>query len=173
MNFEPFDMFNKRLNLSKDESDSSYFIELLLKGEFLTKIIATVVVSSIINDKERTKYKYEYRLVRGNGIGEWSNIVDEILINHHQKLIKDFAINEAKQLNQKTSSNEWQYEAVKYLKEVAKTLNIELGSLTKKVNLRRWFSDFAQIRNKTRGHGSQKASDLGKAIPRKINRFDL
>ena len=48
--FEPFDLFNKRLVLSKEESDSAYFMELLLKGEFLCKVITSTIVSSVMDD---------------------------------------------------------------------------------------------------------------------------
>lgn len=158
MIFEPLELIKKRVKHSKEESDSIYFDELLLYGEFLTKLIAIQIVAAIIPDKERTQYKYEYKLVRGNAIGIFAEAIDEIIINHTDKVHRDFALNEIRQLSEKTKDGDWQYKSVKLLNTLANNLNIKLQTLPTKVSLRRWFSDFTVLRNKSKGHGALKPS---------------
>ena len=51
----PFKKFKERLAVSKDDSDFNYFFDLLLLGEFLTKIVTLGLVSAIVDDKERSR----------------------------------------------------------------------------------------------------------------------
>ena len=69
MSIEPIRMMKKRLQFAIEESDVTYFDELLLHGEFMIKLITAQLVSAILEDKERTRYAFEYRLVRANAIG--------------------------------------------------------------------------------------------------------
>ncbi len=166
MKLEPLTLMEKRVSLSKDESDSSFFTELMLEGEFILKIITCVIVSSLKDDSERTKYHYEYKMVRANGLGDWSSIIDEISINHSHLLCRDFALNELNQLNRKCTSDDWQYAAILNLSKVAQALQIDLGyvKLPIKVNLKKWFTDFVRIRNKTKGHGAHTSSTHARCI---------
>jgi hypothetical protein len=56
----------------------------------------------------------------------------------------------------------WQYEAVSGLHKCLRILNPKEDKLPDKIDGRRWFSMFAQLRNGTHGHGAQVASVLGK-----------
>lgn len=160
MKFEPFELMNKRMSIAKDESDSVYFSELLLYGEFLCKIVTIQLVSSILLDKERTKYKYEHQLVRGNAVGVFAATLDEIIINYRDKLNRDFTLNELKDLTMKTKVNSWQYDSIALLNQLCDNLKISLQPLPVKVSLNRWFSDFTTLRNKSKGHGALTPSKL-------------
>lgn len=151
--------------IAQEESDAVYFSELLLYGEFLTKLISIQLVSAILPDKERTRYKFEHALVRGNAIGVFSSAIDEIIINYRDKLIRDFMLNEIKDLTMKSREGDWQYEAISSLNILCLNLNIPLQQLPVKVSLNRWFTDFTVLRNKSRGHGaltpSKQATNVG------------
>lgn len=164
MNFEPLKLLRKRVALSKLEADSIYFDELLLYAEFLTKIISIQLVSSIIQEKDKVKYKYHYTLVRSNAVGDFAKVIDEVLTNHGDKLIPDFAINEGKQLSKKTKNGDWQYEALSAINELSSNLKISLQVLPTKASLRRWFTDFTILRNKSKGHGALKPSLRAKNV---------
>lgn len=160
--FEVLDLVKKRMDLAKEEADSVFFQELLLHGEFLTKLIAIQLVASILPDKEKTQYKYEHRLVRANAVGVYASTIDEIIINYRDKLARDFIHNEIKELTFKSREGNWQYEAILLLNDLALNLGVELQSLPTKVSLNRWFSDFTTLRNKSKGHGAIKPSKLAR-----------
>ncbi len=64
MSFKPFTRMQDRLGAAKSDSDVGFFFDLLLYGEFLTKTIALYLISTINEDPERTKYRFEHALVR-------------------------------------------------------------------------------------------------------------
>ena len=166
MKFEPFDLMYKRLESSKGDSDLSYFYDLLLFGEYLTKMISLYLVASINEDTERTKYRQEYQLVRANAIGDFSKIIDEILTGPPAQLltskIRDFEI---KELTQRCSEGDWQYETQKLLIQVINIFNIEIEPISNKSALRNWFNNFTYLRNKTKGHGATKIEPCSIACP--------
>ena len=146
---------NYRLESSKNDSDHAYFYDLLLYGEFLTKIINLFLVAAINDDNDRTRYRQEYNLVRANAIGDFAKSIDEILTGPPAQLIsssiRDF---ELKELMQRSSEGDWQYEAQKLLNQVLEIFNIEHNTLPIKSPLRNWFNEFSCLRNKTKGHGA-------------------
>ena len=164
MQIELINLMRKRIQFAKDEADSIYFPELLLLGEFVCKLVSIQLVSAINKDKERTKYKYEHKLVRGNSIGHFTSTIDEILINYSDKLRRDFTLNEVKSFTRKSSEGTWQYHSIRLLTELAKNLKIKLQPLPVKVSLNRWFSDFTVLRNKSKGHGAIPPSLLAKNV---------
>ena len=164
MKFEPIELLKKRMEVAKEESDAIYFSELLLYGEFLTKLISIQLVSALLPDKERTRYKYEHTLVRGNSVGVFASTIDEIIINYRDKLIRDFMLNEIKDLTVKTRKGEWQFEAISNINELCVNLKIPIQQLPVKVSLNRWFTDFTVLRNKSKGHGALTPSTQAKNV---------
>jgi tetratricopeptide (TPR) repeat protein len=164
MRFEPLELIKKRMKVAKEDSDAVYFSELLLYGEFITKLISIQLVSAILPDKERTRYKYEHTLVRGNAVGVFASTIDEIIINYRDKLIRDFMLNEMKDLTMKTKEGEWQYDAISLLNQLCSNLDIPLQQLPVKVSLNRWFTDFTVLRNKSKGHGALTPSVVARNV---------
>lgn len=166
MTFTPFNQMTKRLESSKNDSDLAYFYDLLLYGEFLTKTINLFLVSAINDDNDRTRYRQEYNLVRANAIGDFTKSIDEILTGPPAQLlsteIRDF---ELKELVQRTTDGDWQYEAQKLLMAALDIFNIEHSSLPMKSALRNWFNNFAYLRNKTKGHGATTIEPCSLACP--------
>ncbi len=164
MKFEPFDKMKVRLEASKQESDISYFFDLLLLGEFLTKITAVFLTTSINNDKDRTRYRYEHLLVRGNAIGDFSKAIQEIISGPASQLLsaslRDYEI---KELTKRSKGEDWQYKAQYLLHECLSIFNIKTDKLGTKSPLKNWFNDFTFLRNKTKGHGAPKAESCSLA----------
>ncbi|MBX7155708.1 MAG: hypothetical protein K1X91_12185 [Bacteriodetes bacterium] len=150
-----FEQFDSRLSAAKDESDVAFFYDLLLYGEFVTKLITLYTVASLNDDRERTRYRYEYQIVRANAIGEYSNILDELLTGPSLGLINSsIRDNELNELIQKNTNNTWQYQAIEYLYNCFEIFEIKIDKQPIKVALKTWFTLFSHFRNKTRGHGA-------------------
>ncbi|MCB9334467.1 MAG: hypothetical protein H6574_25755 [Lewinellaceae bacterium] len=163
--FIPFVKMSERLRNSKEESDSAYFYDLLYLGEMLTKTVVLGLISGIIDEKDRNRYRLQHRIVRADGIGEWSAVLDEILTgvaSHY--LFADISSNEQLELNQKTEVDAWQYKCVKHLYDAMSEVGLSTPKeMPKKIQAKSWFSNFATLRNGTRGHGATLPSNCSKA----------
>lgn len=155
IDFIPLKQMLLRAKASKDESDVSYFYDLMTIGEMVTKFITLFFVANIEDDVERTRYRYEYRLVRADGIGEYAEIINDIATgsaaDYLPRCVHDVEIVE---LNSKLNDGSWQLEAVNSLNSCLEALGISGNALSKRSSLRIWFSNFSILRNKTKGHGS-------------------
>lgn len=143
----------KRVSTHGD-SDSVLFHELLYAGEFLTKLTVLSLVASINEDRGNLRYRMLHRLVRATGIGEWVQVLDDLLTGPDPKEVPSPFIEVQRTFTQRVGEGHWQYEAVSLLHAVIKDISSEVIHLSKKVSLSSWFSKFVQIRNKTRGHGA-------------------
>ncbi|MBV6425991.1 MAG: hypothetical protein KIPDCIKN_00482 [Haliscomenobacter sp.] len=163
--FVPFVKMIDRLNNSKQESDVTYFFDLLYFGELLTKVVVLGLVSGVADDKERNRYRLVHRLVRADGIGEWNAVLEELMTgvaSHY--LFSDIRHHEQHELNQKTEGGTWQYSCVSYLYEAMNLVGISIPKdPPKKIQAKIWFSNFATLRNGTRGHGATLPSNCSKA----------
>jgi hypothetical protein len=154
--FEPIRQMLDRLKKSKQDSDASYFFDLLLLGEQVTKIVTASMVAGIEDDKERHRYRQLHRLVRADGIGEWSATLDEVLSGvSSQYLQKSIRDNEQKELQTKVKAGNWQFDCIQQLTSVFPLLELGQVELPDRVQGKMWFSYFAQLRNGTKGHGAQ------------------
>ena len=143
-----------RLNTFGSDSDSALFHELLYAGEFLIKLTTAAFIAAIDDDSENHRYRLEHGLVRANGLGEWVQALDDTLSGPaSQPLAPSFRPNR-NSLTSLHSEDDWQYVAVSHNLMALALLMDSPPSIPPKLNLRRWFSSFVELRNKTRGHGA-------------------
>ena len=91
---------------SGDDSDVSFFYDLIALGEMITKLTALFLISNIEDDIERTRYRYEYQLVRADGIGEFSNTINSIITSSAADLLSNpVRDNEMSELVSKAKEN--------------------------------------------------------------------
>jgi len=165
------DQLFDRAEKDKIDSDFMYLWSLLLAGEAMFKLIVIGMIAGVDDDTEQTGYSLKYRLVRADGIGEWSQVVSEVVQGEASRLLCSDAKVLRNEFTTKTNPGEWQYEAVISLKQVLDKLDVESNELPVKPNLLHWFGLFATLRNKTRGHGATRgdsastvAEDLFKSL---------
>lgn len=165
VNFLPLKQMILRAGASKEESDTAYFYDLMTIGEMVTKFVTLFLVASIEDDVERTRYRYEYKIVRSDGIGEYADIITDIATgsaaNYLPRCVRDVEIVE---LNTKLKDNTWQSEAVCSINRCLEYLGVAGIALSKKSSLKIWFNNFSVLRNKTKGHGSITASQCTKIV---------
>lgn len=146
LTFLPIEQMLRRAESSKSESDTAYFYDLMILGELVTKFATLFLVANIEDDVDRTRYRFEYRLVRADGVGEYSDIITEIAIgsaaNFLPRCVRDCEVVE---LNSKMNDGSWQQNAVQNLNKCLEVLNIQGNTLSKKSSLRIWFSNFIQV----------------------------
>lgn len=161
---------------AREDSDVSYFHDLLLFGEFLIKLIACGMVASLETDKDRQRYRLEHGLVRSNGVGDWVAAIDDVLVGPASQHIRRDARVEQRQLNQRfpaKGEHEWQVQSVRHLHSACCEIDPNFGDLSARVSLRVWLKDFVWLRNKTRGHGALLASQCSSLCPALSSSIDL
>ena len=157
------DQLLTRAEGDKQDGDFSYFWSLLLAGEALHKLVVIGMVSAVGDDRERNRYRLQYRLVRAQGLGEWNDVLTEVLNGPaSQYLHPDLSI-ERDQLTNQNYEGAWQIKGIELLGQCLKQLGIEQNQSEKGSPLTSWFKSFAQLRNKTRGHGATRAAVSGLA----------
>lgn len=153
----------ERAELARDDSDTSYFFELLYLGELAVKVITIEILAGLQDEPERHRHALEYRLVRANGIGEWAEVLDEAITGPPSQHFMPAARESQQALNQPFGPNadSWQRRAVLLLYNVSQLLDSAVPDVSgQRVSLRQWVRQFAWLRNRTRGHGSPRPATL-------------
>lgn len=126
----------ERVNLARDDSDTALFFDLMYLGELVLKTVVAGLVAAV--DDDRHRYRQLYRLVRADGLGEWSQSLDEVLTGPASQDLVPEARDAQRELNQNLPTGSWQYEAVAALHRCLKTVDPTCEDLPTKVNGRRW-----------------------------------
>lgn len=163
--FIPIDAMLRRVAASKEDSDVTYYYDLLLLGEMVTKIVTLFLVGNIKDDTDRTRYRYEYDLVRADGIGDYCKVINSIGTGNFSNLLpKEVQRKEIVELTARVTKIPWAKEAIEELYRSMDKMGIDLDDIPPRASLTLWFSYFAQLRNKTKGHGSPTSSKCSDAI---------
>jgi hypothetical protein len=165
MSFVPLQKIWDRFGVSLQESDATAFFDLMCLGEFALKITVLGMTAALQQDKDRHQYGFLHRLVRADGIGEWDQVLQQMLTGSAAHLLCHEAQVELKELTMRVDTTAWQYEAVATIHKCLKILNPKQERLPEKIDGRRWFTMFAELRNQTRGHGAPVLSMLAKLTP--------
>ncbi len=161
MGMLPIDKMWERVEIARQDSDTSLFLTLLYFGEMIVKIVGAGFIAAIDNDRERNRYRQAYRLVRADSIGEWSSTVDDILTGPASQYLIEQSREEQRELTSKNGAGTWQFEAVSLLHSCICIIEPEYEKLPTKVDGRRWLSIFTMLRNQTRGHGAPHSETCG------------
>jgi hypothetical protein len=135
-------------------------------GEFIVKLTTAAFVASIDDDRERHRYRLLHSLIRADGIGDWSRLLDDALTgpaSHNMAAaVKE---EDRRAFTERLGPDTWQHEAVRLLLNVLRRIDQGMPTTHQKVALRAWFSHFAELRNKARGHGAPTAALCSIACP--------
>lgn len=165
MGMMPIDKMWERVEITRQDSDTSLFLTLLYFGEMVVKIVGAGLVAAIEEDRERHRYRQAHRLVHADGIGEWASAVDDILTGPAAQHLNEQSREEQRELTSKNSTGTWQFEAVGLLHSCIRIIDPQYETLPIKVDGRRWLSLFAMLRNQTRGHGALHSETCSQICP--------
>lgn len=165
MLFMPIHKMMERVKKYGDESDSVLFHELLYAGEFITKLTVVALVALIEDDQNNHRYRCQHSLVRSDGIGEWSKTLTEICRGTTSQHLSTSASDIQRAFTERVGKGSWQFEAVDHLQKTVVEINPTTQKIKAKDNLCTWFTKFAELRNKTRGHGAITPATCAKIVP--------
>ena len=153
----------KRSESAKNDSDFTYFYSLLLEGEALLKTTVLGLLGSIVADPDRHRYRLEHKILRADGLGPWSLVLEDALSGPASQFLLADLNQERNELTKLCGAGSWQFEAVTSLKQCLDALGIEAEDVPTQTDMKRWFRLFAVLRNKTRGHGATMPGKVGEA----------
>lgn len=157
MKFKPFDRMREHIETQKDISDAAYFNALMYMGEMLTKFTVAAMVAAVNDGRERHQYQLRYPLVRADGIGTWSQILDKVLTGVPAQHVIEEIKGEGKEvydLTMRTKADAWQHVSVTLLFNCLKFADPNAEPPPNRIQGKSWFNVFSSLRNKTRGHGA-------------------
>lgn len=149
----------ERIIREKSDSEITHFNNLMYLGEVFTKVTCLFMIAGLNDSQKNYRYTQLYNLVRANGVGDYSSSLNELLTGPSSQEIKLDFNKFAKELNDKTVKGEWQNKAIAELLNSLRVINSSPSIKTNKVQLKTWFGYFANLRNKTRGHGAISIDD--------------
>lgn len=165
MNNRVLQQLFSRLDAERSESDTTLFHSLLYFGEAVSKMTVALFVAAIPPDEDRTAYRLLHRLLRSNGLGDWPQSLEQIVMGPPSELLVDEVRNARREYSQKFAFGEWQSDAVASLVRVLDAVGVAHDIQSGKLSLRTWFPHFAALRNKTRGHGALRSSLCAEVCP--------
>lgn len=154
MTLLPIELMKARVQQFGEDSDTILFSELLYAGELITKMSTAAFVAGIEDDRENNRYRLLHGLVRADGLGDWVKALDEALAGPASQLLAPDLSDPRRTFTERVPKGTWQNDAVSNLQEVLAGVHAFSPGIGDKVALRQWFSIFAELRNKTRGHGA-------------------
>lgn len=163
----PLDRMWQRVEVTRTDSDTALFYDLLYLGEMLTKLLVLGTTALVAEDRGRQRYAIEHALVRANSIGDWVTVLGDLLSGPASSLLDREADVEQRELTQRWSADDgaWQRQAVDELERVLECFDLAGGRQKGKAPLLRWFQSFAMLRNRTRGHGAPTGRACGDVAP--------
>lgn len=150
----PIQRMWERVEIARQDSDTALFLHLMYAAEQLVKLSCTGLIAALCDDVDRHKYRLSHRLVRADGIGEWCAVLDEILSGPASQCLPSEAKIEQRELTQKCGAGEWQHEAVICFDSCLRLLDNQREGFPFKLEGKRWFLHFTELRNRTRAHGA-------------------
>jgi hypothetical protein len=156
-------LIQKRIESAKQDSDFAYFYALLFEGEALLKMTVLGFLGGVVNDPDRHLYRLEYKILRADGFGPWAVALEDALVGPASQFLLTELSSEKNELTKLSGAGTWQFEAVTSLKQCLDALGIDAKEVPTQTAMEQWFSLFATLRNKTRGHGATMPSKVAKA----------
>lgn len=160
MSLKPIDRMLERVRVAREDTDTTLFYDLMFLGEMVTKLVTAGLIATV-QDDSRNQYALLHRIIRADGLGEWTQALDEVLIGVASQHLLTQAREVQRELTQKSGQGTWQFEAARLITECLKQVDPDAEGMQAKVDGRLWFSTFTRLRNKTRGHGATLPTTCG------------
>lgn len=183
MKFMPFDRMWSEVDVQREHSDTDYFNSLMYFGEMVTKITVSALVAAVIDGRDLHQFRLRRKLVHADSLGSWSQVLDDVLgVVPAEQVMPSIQGdgNEVFQLTRRVRAGEWQYDSIELLHNCLKVADPSVQALPNRLKGKMWFARFAELRNRTLGHGATKsqyaslvADDLRKSISLMIDELKL
>ena len=154
MGLPQLDLVIRRAEKSRSESASALFADLLHLCEAFLKTYTAAIVAGLPDERNRHRYRLCHKLVRAASIGEWHEALVDASTGPASQHLLPGASSIQQELAQTQRAGSWLFDATALLHACLAKIVPDVERLPSRVDARRWFSLFVQLRNKTKGHGA-------------------
>lgn len=156
-----------RIENTRSEGDTALFYDLMIFGELVTKLVVLALLSAVKETRERHGYRLQHRLVHANGIGEWVTVLEELLTGPASAHLSSDAVSASRELNKNFAPAEgsWQRTAIDQFRRACAVVDPTKVEGQGRTALKTWFTDFAWLRNRSRGHGAVLPTTCHQIVP--------
>ena len=133
----PIARMNDRLRRSRDDSDVTYFYDVLLAGEQVLKLTVAGLCASLRRDPDGHQYHLKSTLVRSDGLGDWSRALDELVIGPTSEHLPMAARDAQRQLTETVVRGDWRAEVLHLIELAANVIDPNVPSF-RRAQLRQW-----------------------------------
>src|SRR5438128_798878 len=113
------------------------FDELLYVGEAIFKTYVVAMVAAVDDDPERQRYTLAYKVVRGNSLGDWDNVLAELSTGTAAQHLRPTAIDAHQELTGPHRAGSWMHSAVTHMHSCVKTFVLNAEPLPSKFDGRK------------------------------------
>lgn len=150
----PVELIKQRVEQARKESTAELFACLLYMAEGFFKTYAAAIIAGIPEETNRHRYRLCHKLVRAAGIGEWDDALADVSTGPAAQHLLPGAALLQRELTERVGRGNWAFDAAALLHKALTQIVPDVEPLPARLDGRRWFSLFVQLRNKTRGHGA-------------------
>jgi hypothetical protein len=162
-----------RIKVSRKDSDTTLFLELMRLGEMVMKVTTASLVAAVVEDRDRHRYRQLYSIVRANGLGPWDRALNEVLTGATSQFLLPDAKQERKELTERCAPGSWQYDCLTSLARCLDNLGVEYPPLRAEEPVSKWFAMFKRLRDQGVAHASTPTGLYSEAWPDLEHSIDL
>lgn len=151
--FIPLVRMRDRLRRSRDDSDVTYFYDLMSAGEMVLKIAVAALVATVRRDPENLQYGVEAGLVRADGVGDWARALDDVLTGPPSSYLEVEARPAQRDFTETVAAGDWRAESLAFMNAAAQIADGRPPAY-RRAQLRQWAHTFARLRNAEKAHGA-------------------
>ena len=145
-----------RVNCAGPDSSADTFLLTSYVVESLIKTIAITICAPIRRTASDVVYRYEYELVRGNGLGTWEQTIAACTTQSHAGYVDSEVQPLLLWLTKRRTKAEdqWARDTATHCASILKLLGLPDVDVPRKLTIRFVFGQLVRIRNKTKAHGA-------------------
>lgn len=152
----PLAMVARRLTVVGHSSSADSFLMASYIAESLFKLMASALVSGLRNGSPQLAYRFEYELIRADGLGMWERVISDFTGQSNAAYVdSDLQVLVAWLCKRRTQADdEWARTAAQKASEILRSLGMPESDAPQKLTVRHIMSQLVRIRNKTKAHGA-------------------
>lgn len=156
-----------RVNLAGPDASADTFLYASYVVESLIKTLSVVLCAGIRRTTPDAVYKFEYDLVRGDGLGSWASVISTCTTQSYAGYVDAELHSLISWLSKKRTREEdaWVREAICECNSIFVALGMPSPEVLRKPNILHLLAEFVRIRNKTKAHGAVGEEFFEKANP--------
>jgi hypothetical protein len=148
MGLLPLDLVLRRVETARLESQAALFHDLLHLAEAFLKTYVAAIVAAIPDESDKHRYRLCHKLVRAASIGDWADVLADVSTGPASQYLMPGGTAIQQELSERSGRGSWPYDAAALLHGCLTHVLPVAEPLPSRVEGRRWFDLFVQLRNK-------------------------